>query len=32
MRAAIFRNGNFVVDDIKDPTPSALLSGIVHER
>ena len=22
MRAAIFRNGDFVVDDIKDPTPS----------
>ena len=22
MRAAIFRNGNFVVDDIRDPTPS----------
>jgi threonine dehydrogenase-like Zn-dependent dehydrogenase len=22
MRAAIFRNGDFVVDDIRDPTPS----------
>ena len=22
MRAAIFRNGDFVVDDIKDPAPS----------